>query len=157
MVTGFITSALIIYLSFKRHLERDHASSGTETMKALGKQEPVPQPGCGTVAMPQQGVLVGMGGCCSSSLSPAGDQAKGSCQLGLGDQPSPKGSVIGFTSLQQEPSTTCHSCQGIFGTGMWVENPQECQSHGQSPKREQCLTGENMLWKIDLILVWKQH
>lgn len=122
------------FFILKRHLERDRASRGTDTIKALRKQNPVSQPGCGTVAMPQQGMLVGVGGCCSPSLSPAGGQAKGSCQLGPGDQPSPKGSVMGFASLQQEPSTTCHSCQGIFGTGMWVENPQECQSHGQSPK-----------------------
>lgn len=46
----------------KRRLERDQASSGTETMEALGKQEPVSQPGCGTVAVPQQGMLVGLGG-----------------------------------------------------------------------------------------------
>lgn len=65
----------------------------------------------------------------------------------------PRRGVISFTSLQLKPSC---SRQGIFGTWMWVENPQECQSHGQSPKREQCLTGENMLWKMYLILVWKQ-
>lgn len=54
----FSTNYLLI---LKRHLERDQASRGTEIMKALGKQEPGPQPSCGTMAMPQQGVLVGIG------------------------------------------------------------------------------------------------
>lgn len=75
----------------------------------------------------------------------------------MGTGPAPRRGVVGFTSFQQKPSSTCRSRQGIFGTRMWVENPQECQSHGPPPKREQCLTGENMLWKIYLILVWKQR
>lgn len=45
----------------KRHLERDQASSGTETMKVLGKQEPGPSARLWDCGHPQQGVLVGMG------------------------------------------------------------------------------------------------
>lgn len=91
---GLFTSINYFFI-LKRHLERDRASRGTDTIKALRKQDPVSQPGCGTVAMPQQGMLMG-GGVLQSQPVPRWWPSQGQLPAGPWGPAQPQGLCDGL-------------------------------------------------------------